>query len=1043
MSKPSKTMVSKSSKKNIGDMRYLDIFKKLLLAALLFVMFYTPYLRGLYFESEQIVTEIVVLSIFILFWIYKWLKKDRTFLKTPVEYAAIGLVIAYFLTVFTAVSQRLAVREFLKYAMYFMVFLMLSDLITSEKEKRYLLWTIVASAFGVCVIGIDGAAGSKIVNLLNSIFSALHTNISFFGLFVDGRIHSTMQYPNAFASYLLAVFFISVSLMMTSKKWVRGTASAISFVLLTTFVFTISRGAYILLVLAIPFFLLLLPKGSKVRGLYCLLTIGIITGAFSVVLAKFITQTSGNKGIIWPLIIIGGVISFFIRFTDDFAIKCINKINLKAAIICSAVLVVIAAVASAYMFSASVPLQLEHSIDEKDVTKGKTSIVRLESNKKYKLVFKVDAKSEKQNPFVYKVLVQTRSKTGITSGSEQVLVNKQYDATNGLEEKEIEFTVPEDKEMVNISFQSYYGGTKVLIDDAKIYDPQSGKEVKKLVLKYKYSFVESIVSRFSNLTADISYNSRIIFIKDGFKIFKDWWLIGAGGGAWRLLNFKYQSFLYWSTEPHNYPLQVLVETGLIGILFLVLLFISIVFTFVRLYKKVEIERDNEHIYSVAIFTAIIFLFAHSVMDFDFSLSSIFLLVWQLVAILNSEVRHHELSEEYSLNDKQKLKKKDNKLLNSNMKTLFYRGINCYPLIMIIISVAILFWPVKFLRGQAYANEAFESFKENDLDKALLLMEKAAKADNLNTEYVTGYTPITSKPDVKIGYLDLLMSRAEMVSKTSESSDNGEDRLTLSNYVSKAKELIKKVEKQANYDSNLALNLGVFYLRTTEKEKGIEYINKSVELKPLVPAQWQYKANVLYSIAMNYYKEGDSQNGLAYIDKTLAIIDEAKKVNEHNLSPFVFTLETQKYLEKAYSIKKGNLDTSDIVFQSVFEMDVNNNNIADQWGFSHNTIVGSYLGEGIFSVKNQDQSFQPYISTRALEFEPNTVYRIEVKLANKEEVEAIPFLISGVTSKIGQLTLNGDIYSGKVLVANPSERNMLCIYVKDKYDLESVRVIKEK
>ncbi|MEN2776294.1 O-antigen ligase family protein [Acetivibrio clariflavus] len=1043
MSKTSKPMKSVTSKSNMGDKKYLDIFKKLLFIGLLFVIFYTPYLRGLYFESEQVVTEIIVFSIFILFWIYKWLKRDRSFIKTPVEYAAIGLVLAYFLTIFTAVNPRLAVTEFLKYAMYFMVFLMISDFIKNEREREYLLWTIVASAFGVCVIGIDSAAGSKIVDLLNSIFGVLNINISFFGLFVDGRIHSTMQYPNAFAAYLLAVFFISVSLMMTSKKWVKSIASAISFILFTTFIFTISRGAYILLVLAIPFFLLLLPKGSKARGLYCVLTIGIISGAFSIILARFITQSSANKGIIWPLVIIGVVVSFFVRFTDDFAISCINRINLKVTIICSAVLVVIAAVASVNVLSASVPLQLEHSINEKEGFRGKTSIIKLEGNKKYKLVFKVDAKSENKNPFVYRVVLQTRNKAGITSGNEPILVNKQYDATNGLEEKEIVFTVPEDKEMINLSFQTYYGGTKVLIDDAKIYDYESGKEVKKLVLKYKYSFVESVVSRFSNITSDISYNSRIIFIKDGFKIFKDWWLIGAGGGAWRLLNFKYQSFLYWSTETHNYPLQVLVETGLIGIIILMLLFASIAFTFAKLCRKGEFEKDNGYISNVAVFTAIIFLIAHSVMDFDFSLSSIFLLAWQLVAVLNSGVRHYDLSVEYGLNKNNKQKIiKNNKLLNTNIKTLFYREINCYPLIMILVSIAILFWPIKFLRGQAYANDAFENFKENNLDKALLLMEKAVNTDNLNAKYVTGYMPIASKPDVRIGYLDLLISKAETVSKSSESNGNGEDKLALNSYISKAKELIKRVERQANYDADLALNLGIFYLKTTDKDKGIEYINKSVGLKPLVPTQWQYKANALYSLAMNFYQKGDIKNGLAYIDKILAIIDEAKKVNEQNLSPFMFTIETQKYLEKAYCIKNGIMDTDDIVFQSVFGMDIDNNNFADQLGVSDIAIVGNYLSEGIFRVSNQDQNLDPYIYTRTLDFEPNNVYKIEVKLANRENVESVPFLIPGVTNKIGQLVLNGDIYSAEVSVVATSEINRLYIYVKDNYDIESIRVIKK-
>ena len=135
MSKTSKELTHK----NLNQKEYFNLIKNILLVAVLVVMFCTPYLRGLYFESEQLITEIVILSIFVLFWVYKWLIQDKTFLKTPIEFASLMLVAVYLLSSFTAVSQRLAVAEFLKYAMYFAVFFMISDLTKDEKEKKYVL----------------------------------------------------------------------------------------------------------------------------------------------------------------------------------------------------------------------------------------------------------------------------------------------------------------------------------------------------------------------------------------------------------------------------------------------------------------------------------------------------------------------------------------------------------------------------------------------------------------------------------------------------------------------------------------------------------------------------------------------------------------------------------------------------------------------------------------------------------------------------------------------------------------------------------------
>ena len=1041
-----KTM-SKASKeithKNIKFKEDYNIFKWILLIGLLFVMFYTPYLRGLYFESEQLVTEIILLSIFILFWIYKWLKKDRTFIKTPIEFAALGLVLVYLLSSFTAVSQRLAVAEFLKYVMYFIVFYILSDLIKGEKEKKYLLWTIVASALGVCIIGIDSTADGKIVGMFNAVFKALRMDFSFFGLFVNGRIHSTMQYPNALASYLMAAFFISISLALTSRKWLKSLASSLSFVLLVTFVFTISRGAYILLVFAVPLFLLLLPKGSRAIGVYCLSTVIIITGAFSFFLLRFITDASGDKSLIWPFVLAGALISFLVRFTDDIAIRIINKINLKVTVIGSTVFVILITVVLVYIFNASVPLELRHTMDEKDEYIGKTKIVELESNKKYKLVFDVNAKSENEKAeFAYRIYIKTRNETGISSGDEVLILDERYDVTNGVEEMKIEFEVPQNNEMVNIAFQNYYAGTSVIFYEAKIYEADSGSEIKKIVLNHKYPFAESILARFENLTADQSFNNRIIFMKDGLKIFKDWWLIGAGGGSWSLLNFKYQSYLYWSTQTHNYPLQVLVETGLFGMINLLLLLVFIFVGFIKVMKN-SLKNTNEDIYNITVFTATMLLFFHSVMDFDFSLSSIYLLAWQLIAVLNSDIRKYLLIAEDNI-QKSKRRKKDYKFSTKSLKNCFSKGLNVYPLVMIILTFVFMIWPIIFIRAQAYANDALERYKQNDLDGAIKLMESAAELDYLNAEYVIGYTPISSKPDIRLGFIDLLIKKIEMASnKTNQSTEVGEQSV-LNSYIVKAKELAKKAEKHAKNNADISLNLGVYYLKTTEKEKGIDYINKSVELKPLFPGQWQYKANVLYATASNYFQQGESQKGLEYVDDMLGIIDEAKKVNEYNLSPFIFNEETQKFLEKAYyiknEIKENQVNVDNIVFQSVSGMDVNSDNILDQWTISDKSIVDSYIKNGVFTVSNKDKSQEPCIYTRKLEYEINSKYRIEVELENYEEIKSIPYRVVGAT-ETEQLVLNNNVFVSEFSGSNPGENMRLYIYIKDKYNIKNVKLLK--
>lgn len=1033
----------KNASKNVLTQEQLNIFKLLLLIVTLFVSFYSPYVRGLFFEPEQFVAQIILLSIFIMYWIYKWLKNDRSFVKTPIDYAALGLVFAYFISSFTAVSQRLAVSEFLKYAMYFVVFLILSDIVNSEKEKKIVLWTIISSALGVCIVGIDSVAGGKIVEVLNSLFKAIHLNVNFFGLFVEGRIHSTMQYPNALASYLLAVFFLVMGLTITSEKWAKAVASSVSFVLLTTFVFTLSRGTYILLILAIPLFLLLLPKGCKLKGIYSIVTVGIVTGVFSFLLSNFISGTFSNKVFIWGLILSGALISFFIRFTDDFVIKVFSKINVKFAIVSSTVISALFAIVFVSVLNTTAPLQLGHAQNGKDGYVERDILVRLSSNKNYKLVFKVDGKSENKNAqFVYRIYMETANERSIATGNKVAIADKQYNITKGIEEKEIEFTMPENAKMVGISFQNYYSGTNVVFYNAKIVEADSGKLIKNLKLKYKYKFAEVIFSRFENLTRDKSLNTRMLFINDGFKIFKDWWLLGAGGGAWRLLNFKYQSNLYWSTQTHNYPLQVLIESGVIGFAFLVLLFISIVISFIKLHRKKDNGKINENIMSVAIFTAIVFLFLHSIIDFDFSLSSIYLLVWQLIALINTDARKHLIQRQ---SDIERNKNNTNAITKNpieGLKNKLQKGFCCYPIVVIIISIIVLILPIRLLTAYTYAKDALKCVERNNLDEAMQIMEKAIELDYLNTEYIIGYVPIASKPDFKLGYIDLLISKLESVSTN---SDENNDKAILNNYIIKAQKLVKKAEKHAKNNADLCMNIGAYYLRTSEKEKGFEYITKSAELKPLVPLQWKNKAKTSYALATNYFQQGDDKKGLDYIDKTLGIIEEVKEVNKNNLSPFTFDEEMQGYLEKAYYLKSeynnNQVNLEKLIFQSVFEMDVDNNNIPDQWFINNKPILDTNLDDGIFRVNSKDLNKDSYIYTRNLSFELNSSYRIDVEVLNSNGIESIPYMITGI-SGIEQLNHIDNIYSARFTPTGISEDNCLVIYIKGDYEIKNVRIVKE-
>ena len=251
-------------------------------------------------------------------------------------------------------------------------------------------------------------------------------------------------------------------------------------------------------------------------------------------------------------------------------------------------------------------------------------------------------------------------------GGNTQLMRENYLETDGDEQFDIEFTTTEDTKLINVNFSIYYAGTSVKIDEASIIDAETGKTVKNIMFKNKYN-LDRYISRFENILLSNSLISRAIFYKDGIDILKARWFLGAGGGAWGYLYRQYQSYNYASSQAHNYPLQLGIETGAIGIITLICLVIALVITYFRYYRKTT-YNDNDsnayHIETAAVITAIAALFMHSAIDLIF-LKLYAFLFWQLIALYNRESKDNLAAEDMriipiKLNKSNKKRRKSNK-----------------------------------------------------------------------------------------------------------------------------------------------------------------------------------------------------------------------------------------------------------------------------------------------------------------------------------------------------------------------------------------------
>jgi hypothetical protein len=149
----------------------------------------------------------------------------------------------------------------------------------------------------------------------------------------------------------------------------------------------------------------------------------------------------------------------------------------------------------------------------------------------------------------------------------------------------------------------------------------------------------NIKDRIENINfAQHSVLERGTFYVDAMKVFKDYPLIGAGGGAWADLYEKYQSYPYTSRQAHNFFLQYLIEVGAIGLLVLLLFLGYIGYYYIRHYirSKSEDERERHFVF----FIVTISLLLHSMIDFDMSYvylaALVFLCLGGLVAPIQSD-----------------------------------------------------------------------------------------------------------------------------------------------------------------------------------------------------------------------------------------------------------------------------------------------------------------------------------------------------------------------------------------------------------------------
>ncbi|MDI3311375.1 MAG: O-antigen ligase family protein [Thermoanaerobacterium sp.] len=828
---------AKKKKVNINvskrSTNYINVVNIVFYISLLLLVALPPYFRGMYFDNEFLPTICITSAVVVIWSLMKIIRKEPI-ISERLDYAAISIIGAYLISTFFAVNIRSAIGEVLKYVDYVFVYFLVSRVANDKKKVWILLNVLVLSSFGVALIGLLSAAGY----------------VNYNGSWVGGRINSTFQYANTAASFLMAFLFVNFALISyTENRYLKALYGVEAFMQLYAYVFTLSRGAWVMFPFLFLFLIIMMPKGKRVEPFIYL--IGVIA-ASALSILKFNSVVNGPKPhhlVMW--ILVGCILALLFTYIVSFLVEAVNKISLKIGISIVVIVGVLSTVAGYMVLTTDVPLSLSHGINEQDNSKSVTRFVDVDADRIYVLKYDVISKNADNKDWAYGITIESRNDL-----DQPTKIKDVFDKETFSGEKTIEFSTLKDTKRLAITFTNYFKGTSVTFDKAYIYPKNDPSAVQNIMLKYKY-LPENVASRVQDISlTSHSSSERMQFYKDGFKIFKDYPLFGAGGGAWASLYFKYQSYLYWTTQTHNYFMQVLLDTGLVGAAAMIFFLVTLILSVIKLYKT-EIDID-ERILLAAATAGILSIYAHAAMDFDLSLSAVTIALYSLIGIINS----------MSISKVHK-----NTAIVKGKKS--YTGY--YSFGVLIVGIVVVFMSFSLSTALRYAEKGDQFAKTNNIPQAMQYYKSAVAYDPWNAKY-------------RMSYGQTLASIA----------DQTKDAAT---YEAAMTEEQKAVDLEP-YNSQLLAQLGAFYLSHGQIDDGLKYVKKAVDVQPLRPENYQQLADAYNKVGMFYLQNNDKAKAKEYLQKAVDVENLFNEVNSKSEEPKPMTDVTKQIIQNSKEALKG-------------------------------------------------------------------------------------------------------------------------------------------
>lgn len=452
-----------------------------------------------------------------------------------------------------------------------------------RESVRQLVWGFCTVCAVIALLCLDSACEGPLFRGFAAAMEALgnggyleleqaaYTGARFDGIYSDA---------NLTGSLLALAILAGVYLLRTEFcRWKRAAASLLTGISAVSFLSAMSRGAILCFGAAVLVYLIAAGKGNRLALFSTLLATAVTMGVFGAVSMTLLAAGSFAGTLI---ALPSGLLLWLLEEIPGrkLAAALEGKTKLLAVII--AVLAAAAAAAAVLALTLTEPFQLT----------GENFLLRsaaVEPGQTYNFIGDWDNNGE------LTVIVYGTTLEEELTGRTTIYYNGPL--------TEASFTVPEGVERVLIRIDGPAG------TELRSMSLSDGTEI-----PMAYTLLpENIVSRFQkNLFRDNSFLLRVQYVKDGWTLFVQSPLIGHGLGATEGWLTAVQPFFYESLYLHNHILQVMDETGLLGLAaFLALLGGSLWL----LLRRLRQDRDP---LSAALLACWAMMNLHGLMEISFS-----------------------------------------------------------------------------------------------------------------------------------------------------------------------------------------------------------------------------------------------------------------------------------------------------------------------------------------------------------------------------------------------------------------------------------------